>query len=284
MSPPLRDPVRLALSWEPWAAAWYLFVYLFTGTILFAVALSAAITGAVLGLTLAGLPVLVAAAAVIKWCANAERARLRIVDPRPVRGQYHRAAGPGLMAQLRTRWSDPSIWRDLAYLVGLYVPLLTLDVIVWTVWLYFLAGILLPIWYWAPSDTFGNGASAHGVQLGYFPNGPHGHPGYGFYVDTFPKAVLAAVVFLILFLLFNYVLVATARRHAAIARRLLGPRHDPLREAREVLSQPGPLQRPLSPTSRHREHLPASSPAREGPAHGRGPRRGQHTSPAPTAS
>lgn len=244
MSPALRDPVRLALSGQPWAAAWYLVVYLFTGTVLFAAALTAAITGAVLGLTIAGLPVLVAAAAVIRWCANAERARLRIVDPRPVRGQYRRAAGPGLMAQLLTRWSEPAIYRDLAYLVGLYVPLLTLDVIVWTVWLCFLAGITLPIWYWAPSDTFGNGASAHGVQLGYFPDGPHGHPGYGFYVDTFPKALLAAAVFLILFLLFNYALVATAQRHAAIARRLLGPKQDPLWEAREVLSHPGPLQMP----------------------------------------
>jgi hypothetical protein len=61
----------------------------------------------------------------------------------------------------------------------------------------------------------------HGYQLGYFPNGPLGHPGYGLYVDTLPKALLAAVVFLILFLLFNYAVVATARLHVTIARALL---------------------------------------------------------------
>jgi hypothetical protein len=35
--------------------------------------------------------------------------------------------------------------------------------------------------------------------------------------------------------------VATARAHAAVARGLLGPAEDPLREAREVLNRPGPL-------------------------------------------
>ena len=61
-----RNPVRLALSRSPWAAAWYLFGYLFVGTVLFAIALTAAITGAALSITLAGIPVLVAAAATIR--------------------------------------------------------------------------------------------------------------------------------------------------------------------------------------------------------------------------
>jgi hypothetical protein len=47
------------------AAAWYLFGYLFVGTVLFAITLTAAITGAVLSITLAGIPVLVAAFATI---------------------------------------------------------------------------------------------------------------------------------------------------------------------------------------------------------------------------
>jgi len=238
-----RNPVRLALSRSTWAAAWYLFGYLFTGTVLFAIALTAAITGAVLGITLAGIPVLVAAAATIRWCANVERVRLRTVDPAPIAGRYREVTGSGVMVQLRTRWRDPANWRDIAYLVGMYIPLFVLDLIVWTVWLIFLAGITLPIWYWAPRQTFDNGASAHGVQFGYFPNGPHGHPGYGLYVDTLPKALLAAVVCVVLFLLFNYVLVATARLHAAVARGLLGPGEDPLRDAKEVLRRPGPLRR-----------------------------------------
>ena len=46
---------------------------------------------------------------------------------------------------------------------------------------------------------------------------------------------------LVLFLAFNYVLVATARLHATVARALLHAPEDPLREAKEVLSRPGPL-------------------------------------------
>jgi hypothetical protein len=46
------------------------------------------------------------------------------------------------------------------------------------------------------------------------------------------------------FLIFNYVVVATARAHAAVARGLLGPAEDPLREAKDVLERPGPLPLP----------------------------------------
>jgi hypothetical protein len=234
-----RDPFRLAFSKAPWSAAWYLTGYLFIGTVLFAIALTAVLTGAALGITLAGIPLLVAAAAVVRWCADVERRRLR---PRfgDVEGDYRAAAAPGVLAQLSTRWHDPATWRDIAYLVGMYVPLLALDVIVLALWLTFLAGITLPAWYWAPWQSV-HGTRFHGYQLGYFPNGPHGHPGYGLYIDTLPKALLAAAVSLILFLACNYALVATARAHTAVARALLGRSEDPLREAKEVLRRPGPL-------------------------------------------
>jgi len=44
-----------------------------------------------------------------------------------------------------------------------------------------------------------------------------------------------------LFLIFNYLVVLTARAHAAVARGLLGAAEDPLRQAKEVLGRPGPL-------------------------------------------
>jgi hypothetical protein len=77
--------------------------------------------------------------------------------------------------------------------------------------------------------------------LGYFPHGPNGPGGTGLYVDSLPKALLAAACFLVLFLIFNYVLVLTARAHAAVARSLLRAPADPLAEAKEVLAGPGPL-------------------------------------------
>jgi len=235
-----RDPIRLLVSRGLWRSVWYLLGYLAVGWLLFAIALSTAVAGAGLSITFAGLPVLVAAAAAIRWCADVERARLRAMVSGPVVGRYREVVGSGIMAQLRTRWRDPATWRDVAYLVGMFVPLLALDAIVLAVWSVLLAGITLPIWYWAPWQTI-HGVRYHGYDLGYHPNGPHGPGGWGLYVNTLPEAFAVAAVFLILFLLFNYVLVATARAHVAVARGLLGPAEDPLREAREVLGRPGPL-------------------------------------------
>jgi len=239
---PRRDPLRLAFSKAPWAGAWYLFASLFAGTALFGITLAAVACGVVFGVTVAGIPLLIAAAGVVRWCADAERARLR-----PLLGsiatRYNEATGQGLLGRLGTRWRDPATWRDVAYLLGLYVPLFALGLTVVTIWLVLAAGITLPIWYRVPWQTI-HGVRYHGYQLGYFPNGPHGHPGYGFYIDTLPRALLAAAVFLILFLLFNYVVVAAARLHAVTARALLRAPEDPLRQAREILSRPGPLSFP----------------------------------------
>jgi hypothetical protein len=235
-----RDPIRLVVSGGLWRSVWYLLAYQVVGPVLFAIALSTALIGAGLSITLAGLPVLVAAAAAIRWCADVERGRLRRMVAEPVAGRYGQVVGSGVMAQLRTRWRDPATWRDIAYLLGMLVPLAALNLVVVALWLGFLAGITLPIWYWAPWQTI-HGVRYHGYQLGYFPNGPHGPGGWGLYIDTLPKALFTAVVCLVLFLMFNYVVVATARAHAAVARGLLSTAEDPLREAKDVLGHPGPL-------------------------------------------
>jgi hypothetical protein len=241
-----RNPLRLLFSASTWLAAGYLAGYVFiTGWVLFSVALTAAVTAACLAITLAGIPLLVAAAGVLRGCANVERARLGPMLPGPVHGSYRQPGRPGLMAQVSTRWHDGATWRDVAYVIGLWVPLFILDTIVFAVWLTFLAGITLPIWYWAPRAAAGvgyvSGTTAHGVALGYFPHGPNGPGHVGLYVDTPPKALLAAAVFLVLFLLFNYVLVITACAHVRIARSLLRAPADPLAQAKEVLAHPGPL-------------------------------------------
>ena len=153
------------------------------------------------------------------------------------------------MARLRTRWRDPATWRDIAYLLGMYVPLVTLDLIVLTLWLTFLAGITLPVWYWAPWQSI-HGTRFHGYQLGYFPNGPHGHPGYGLYIDTLPKALLAAAVSLVLL----PALQLRPGRHRAGARRCRPRPARPLRRpaagGERGTAPPRPAQRPLIPNER----------------------------------
>jgi hypothetical protein len=236
-----RNPLRLLVSAGPWRAVWYLAGYVFAvGWVLFSAGLTATVTAAVFSITLVGIPLLIAAAEVLRWCAGVERARLRQVLTAPVSVGYRSVAGLGLIAGAKIRWRDPATWRDTAYLIGLWAPLFTLDTAVLTIWLTFLAGITLPVWYWAPWQTI-HGVRYHGYQLGYFPHGPNGPGGTGLYVDTLPKALLAAAVFAAAFLLFNYVVVLTARAHAAVARSLLRAPTDPLAEAKEVLTRPGPL-------------------------------------------
>jgi hypothetical protein len=244
--PAWRNPVRLLLSGAPWKAAAFLAGYVLISGVLAAIALAAAGTGALLAVTLIGVPVMVVVSGAVQFAAGVERARLRPVLAAPLHGGYRQPAKPGVFAAARTRWTDPATWRDLAYLIGLWAPLLALDFTVLLVWVAVLSLVVAPAWYQFPEQDLAHGATAHGIQLGYFPNGPHGPGGYGFYITTLPQAFLAAGCALIAFLLFNYVLVATARAHAVVARNLLRPPADPLADAKTVLAGPSPLG-PLQP-------------------------------------
>jgi hypothetical protein len=225
--PLYRNPLRLLFSASLWRAAWFLLAYVFAyGWALFSAAFIATVTAATVAWTLVGFPLLAAAAAVVRGCAHAERLRLRPVLTEPVSGRYQSPAQPGLRAEVSARWKDSATWRDIAYLIGLWPPLFILDTTVLTLWLIFLAGITLPVWYWA-------------VKAG----------AVGWYVDTLPKALLAAACFLAALLLFNYVLVLTARAHVRVARSVLRAPTDPLADAKEVLAGPGPLGSLTSHTS-----------------------------------
>jgi Putative sensor len=239
------DPLRLVFSASPWRAAGYLISYLVLSWVTFGVALTAVTTTVALAITVLTLPLMIAVAWIVHWCAGVERVMLRQVFDEPVRATYGRHDRAGVWAGAKAAWRDRATWRELGYLLGLWAPLYALDTIVLSVWLTLLAGITLPVWYWAPRGAsmvgYVNGSKVNGVALGYFPHGPTGPGSWGLYVDTLPKALLAAALFAVAFLLFNYVLVATARMHGRIARALLRPPADPLEEARSVLTSPGPL-------------------------------------------
>ena len=251
-----RNPLHQLVAGSTWRAAWFLLAYLVWGWLLWAAVFAATLTAAVLCITLAGIPLLIAAAGVIRGCANAERWRLRGVLAGPIHGGYRAVRRPGILGQVRIRWSDPATWRDFAYLFCLFPLLWAVDLAVLVVWLVLLAGITVPAWYWSVPETFNNGQQASGLQFGYFPNGPNGSGGHGVFVDTLPKALIAAAVFLVLFLLFNYVLVGAARLHTRIASALLRAPADPMAEAKEVLTKPGPLG-PLHPEPQPAESLPS---------------------------
>jgi hypothetical protein len=239
------NPLRLVFSASPWRAAGYLISYLVLSWVAFSVALTAVTTTVALAITVLTLPLMIAVAWVVHWCAGVERVMLRLIFDEPIRASYARNDRAGVWARAKAAWRDRATWRELGFLLGLWAPLYALDTIVLSVWLTLLAGITLPVWYWAPRGAsmvgYVNGPDVNGVALGYFPHGPTGPGSWGLFVDTLPKALLAAAIFAVAFLLFNYVLVATARMHGRIARAMLRPPADPLEEARSVLTSPGPL-------------------------------------------
>lgn len=239
------DPIRLLFSASLWIAAGYLLTYLLVSGVLFAVVLTAMTLTAVLAITVALVPVLIATAAVIRGCAEAERFMLGMVFREPVRGRYPAPAGPGLWRRARQTWSGGATWRDVAFLAGLWAPLYALSTIVVAVWAAALAGITLPLWYRHVSDVcVGSCGGEHvpGVLIGHFPNGPHGANAGGLWIyNSVGQALLVAAACLVAFLLINYLLVATARLHAHVARAVLRGASDPLEPARAVLAVPGPL-------------------------------------------
>jgi len=100
-----RNPLRLLVSAGLWRAVWYLAGYVFAiGWVLFAASFTAAVTGAVFAITLAGIPLLIAAAEVLRWCANVERDRLSKVRSAPVSGGYRPVTGMGLIARAKACW------------------------------------------------------------------------------------------------------------------------------------------------------------------------------------
>ena len=253
---PRRNPLTLLFSADLWTPVGFLFSYLILGGVWWAIALAAGITATVFAITLAGLPILVAASGAIRFAASAERHRVSGMLTTPLHGRYRDTSELGIFAKVRTRWRDGATWRDLAYLLGLWAPLWVLDLAVTVIWLALISLIVAPFWYRYPEQDLPGGGVAHGIQLGYFPHGPHGPGGHGLYITTLPQALVATACSLVAFLLFNYVVVATARAHTRVARALLGPSADPLTPARTVLAGPGPLG-PLK-TIRHNGTPPVS--------------------------
>lgn len=238
--PLFGNPFRQLISASTWRATWYLLAYLVVGWALFGIVLTMATATLTLVITLAGLPLLIVTAAVIRGCASAERWRLRPLISAPLTGRYRDTSGLGMLARVRATWTDPGTWRNLAYLGGLFPFLWALDLAAITIWLAFAGCVTLPAWYWAIRQAY-PGGTYRGAQFGYFPHGPHGRGAVGVFVDTPAKAIGVALVFLAASLLFQYVVVLTARMHARVAYALLRPVEDPLAQAKSVLGQPGPL-------------------------------------------
>lgn len=234
-----RNPLRMLFSAGVWASAWYLFSSMIVGIALFAVITAITITSTVLVIIWAGLPLLVGTGYFIRGCVVLERGRARAVVPDGLPALPPMETAEGFFPTLKAVWRDRVTTHGLAHFTLLALPLFVLDTIVWTIWVVFLAGVTVPIWYrYIPRGY--NGQHFHGLEYGYFPNGPHGKDAIGFWIGSDQSAIVAAVAALVLLLAWNYVLVATARVHASSVRSVVTAR-DPMAAARRVLESPGPL-------------------------------------------
>ncbi|NUP52072.1 MAG: sensor domain-containing protein [Catenulispora sp.] len=233
------NPLRMAFSPGVWSSAWYLFSYLVVSTVLFSVVLTMTVTSACVAIIWLGLPLLIGTAYFIRGCVVMERGRARAVVPEGLPALEPMNTGDGFFGTLKAVWKDGLTQRGLVHFILLYVPLFALATGVFAIWLGFLAMITVPIWYrYIPFDF--DGQTVHGMSWGYFPHGPHGKDAVGFFIGSDLSASVAAVVSLVLFLAWNYVLVAAARVHA-VALRVVITGRDPLGPARRILESPGPL-------------------------------------------
>lgn len=234
-----RNPLRMLFSAGVWASAWYLLSSMVLSLALFCVVTSIAVTSAALVVVWAGLPLLVGTGYFIRGCVVMERGRARAVVPEGLPALPPVETAEGFFPTLKAVWRDRVTKRGLAHFTLLALPLFVLDTVVWTIWVVFLAGVTVPVWYRYIPRSF-NGRHWHGLEYGYFPNGPHGKDSIGFWIGSDLSATVAAVAALVLLLAWNYVLVATARIHVNATRSMILQR-DPLAPARRVLETPGPL-------------------------------------------
>ncbi|WP_418957257.1 sensor domain-containing protein [Streptomyces tritici] len=191
----LARPLRYPRTVWPWRAAGYLLGGVASGL------------AALLGLLLAA-PLLVFGALAL---GRAERWRLRTVDPAPAPDPHRTPERPGLAAWLRLRAREQATWRETAYALLLATVLWPLDLLALALCLAPPAALLA-----APVQLALDGQEVKIAKL--------------VLVDSYPPALLAALLGALLLPVLLYPLGACAAARAALARALLAPREAELRD------------------------------------------------------
>lgn len=172
-----RLPALASRAWRDFA---FLITGFVTGTAIFCIAITLVSLSAGLLVLIIGVPVAMLSSEILRWCADVERLRALIVDPKPVRAAY-RSLPKSLLPMARTMISDRRRWQDVVYHVVQF-PIAVVGFCVATVsWAVALGALTYPLYFWA------------------LPQGPR-HSGTnidGFYVDTFPKSLVLMALGLI---------------------------------------------------------------------------------------
>ncbi len=161
------DP--LTLLRQAVSDATFLILGLVTGTAFFSIAVTLGSLSIGLFVLIIGVPVAMASSEILRWCAELERRRARLVDARPIRGTY-RPNGPNFMATVRTFAVDGRRWRDLGYHVIQFPVSVAGFCVAVTTWAAALAMAFYPVYSWAlPSDRGDDVSAWLERQLGTVP-------------------------------------------------------------------------------------------------------------------
>jgi signal transduction histidine kinase len=212
-SSPVQLLVRALLS------ALYLLSSFPLGLLWSVVLVSLLLIGLPLTIIWVGLPILAFAMLVCVVGANTERWRLAALLGTSLSSPYRPPPGGPILARLRSRATDPALWRGLLYLLLLF-PVGLLELVV--VLVLAISAVLgtYPLWYWTLPE-------GQGVMWTGF-----------FVADTLPEALLVMVVGLVLAIATLAFVLQAAQAHAALGRFLFGPRRrERLDERVEVLTE-----------------------------------------------
>ena len=205
----LGPPFRLVFSAQFWKAVAFLVLSFPLGVLWFCVLfflLTLSLSTAIIWIG-----VVIFALTMLLWTTGAriERWRLAVFFGSLVPSPYRPLPTGSRLASARARVRDVAVWRDLLYLLLLFL-LGIVDLITVTIALAApLSLIALPTYFWAVPRQGPAGFSNLLTLLNQ--------------IDSFPKAVLAALLGILWLLSGQYLVIGVASGHAALARTLLGP-------------------------------------------------------------
>jgi signal transduction histidine kinase len=202
----LAHALGAVAAWDTWVATGYLLATFPLGALWFTIAVTGLTLGVATAVVWVGLPILLLSAILWRAGARTQRALLRGALGIDIPDPYRPPPAGSLLARFTARLTDPTTWRDLAYLV-LLLPLGALwFALVLTAWGVPLALLLTPLWYRLVPEGAGMLHNGAGQNL----------------VDTLPKALAVAVVGLLLCLGAAHLVRGMAFLHGRIAGGLLG--------------------------------------------------------------
>jgi signal transduction histidine kinase len=201
---PLKNPLRMLISPEPWLALIFMLLSFAIGLFWFVVLVTLLSTGLGLAITLIGLPILVGTMLFWTYGARFERLRVEALLGLRISNPYRKLPEGPALERLRAHVRDPHVWLDLLYLFLLFPIGIAEFVIAVTTVSVTIATLTLPLYYWMDGS---------GVASFVF---------FDRHINSLPEASAVALIGIPLLLVTPYIFVGVSRGHAWLARNLLG--------------------------------------------------------------